>query len=116
MTDSEINRTIAESLEPYGGLVAYRPRPMMGSISKSKAWEADANHEWYARDFMGDPAMRDLLQSKLLEEGWLIMMAFSQTDVVVIQCLFPQRGLNFSLTDTRERIWPLAYLKAKGVK
>jgi hypothetical protein len=121
MTDDEINRAIAESLEPLDTL--RHPRYYSSNWSPMGFWHSDVPHgnalerEWQPRNFLTDPAMRDLLQAKLLEEGWFIRLFNNRaTNQLVTGTFTHPYDSDFELEDTRERIWPLAYLAAKGVR
>ncbi len=106
MTDSEINKTIAESLgwECISKGSNYDEQLPIWKSPDGKLFAKCPN-------FLTDPAARDLLQAKLLEE-WIIGL-YPRKDGL-IRADFTNRGITggFEITDTRERIWALAYLAA----
>jgi hypothetical protein len=60
--------------------------------------------------------MRDLLQQKLLEEGWAIRIEKIPDEDKINIRMVKDGERRFNLTYTRDRIWPLAYLKAHGLE
>ncbi len=111
MTDEQINRTIAESLEPEPRMDAkcWTLRwPMYGTTGiLPKLWRQP-------RNFRADPAMRDLLQAKLLEEGWFITMHHPAGKPLWMQLVKGEVGFDI-YDDTRERIWALAFIRAHNL-
>ncbi len=106
MTDEQISRLLAEHLGMIEG-------PYDVPASGRNVEPGSVMREIKIPNFLTDPAMRDLLQAKLLEEGWNILELHSCPNGIFIKILkgFDQHWF----VDTRERIWALAYLKSKGL-
>jgi hypothetical protein len=77
-------------------------------------------------DFFGDPHYRDVLQAKLLEDGFMITMAWLPDRQIGklkrTNCASMHLGKGigsgereFHIYDTRERIWALAYIRAHNL-
>lgn len=69
-------------------------------------------------NFVTDPAMRDLLQQKLLEEGWRVYVRKESSGVFWIALTHITAGQNESFDiecATRERLWSEAYALAHGL-
>ncbi len=114
MTDEQINRVIAESLEP-------EPATLSLQTLKYWWWEPGGNgpdeDKIWPKDFLHDPAMRDKLQEKLLEEGWVITLVPTSDGIYATFCRYKDRQEQyFKIESTRERIWALAYIRAHGLK
>ena len=107
MTDEQISRLLAEHLGmiegPYDVPASGRnvePRSVMREIK--------------IPNFVTDPAMRDLLQAKLLEEGWKVVMMSKLSSNEF--CLDLRRmGKQAYASGTREHIWPMAFIRAHNL-
>lgn len=66
-------------------------------------------------DFVTDPAMRDLLQEKLLEDLWSLRIQMLQGGYEM-ECESEKYQRAFTvMTATRARLWPEAYALAHGL-
>ncbi len=124
MTDSEINRTIAESLEPNpdapGGSFEYPNQSPLGCWSRSMHEDCVARRTsfgpWHPANFIERSDLRDLLQAKLLEDCVAVSICKLGDEYKLrLSRRVGGKIMRFDFYGTRERIWPLAYLAAKGV-
>jgi hypothetical protein len=113
MTDEQINRTIAESLEPM---------PETLSLHTLKYWwweeggDGPDNDKIWPKDFINDVAMRDLLQAKLLEDCVAVSICKLGDEYKLrLSRRVGGKIVRFDFYDTRERIWPLAFCRAHNL-
>lgn len=71
-------------------------------------------NKWQPRSFITDPAMRDLLQQKLLEEGCKVTIRKLSGDIMILN-IETATFLSYEIKATRERLWPEAFARAKGL-
>ncbi len=128
MTNNEMNLIIAESLEPKP-LHYLRPTEIRGreatSVNESsqRAWKFGpvynafgyvVDYIWEPRDFINDPIMRDLLQEKLLELGWVIEMYVRPSGEIGMRISKDEKDIGLSAP--RGRVWAEAYIKTRQLK
>lgn len=125
-TNEQLDLLLAEYLEPKSTLTSIDCADFDRGVIDEKVISAlgcwyfirDEEPFWRPRAFTGNPAMRDLLQQKLLEEGWVITLckdppAFGNE----IFGVFDHADFDDSikLHTTRERLWPECFARAKGL-
>jgi hypothetical protein len=124
VTDEQINKAIAEHLSMDWSITPHRYRGIDEPLSPClDCGLSDDNsvHDGGCRTedaFIHDPAMRDLLQERLLEQGWIVLtMYMNPNKLVHIEISRDSEGMNsIEFASLRERTWPLAYIKANGLE
>jgi hypothetical protein len=102
--DAELSLKIAE----YLGLVK-GPYPVAG---KWRNVQDGTMTEVKIPNMVTDPAMRDMLQAKLLEDGWRIEMIYLPKTIGFVISLFDGAFMRHRIeADTRERLWAEAAAK-----
>lgn len=119
LSDQDLSRLIAEEIEPIPEVLRF------SGFSKVNCWRLAPNIqvtapepelEWQPRNFVTDPAMRDLLQEKLLEDGLSVTLYPYPKPVKLIQVVLCKGDVELVRLDaTRERLWPEAYALAHGL-
>lgn len=124
LTDDELNLKIAESLEPMPACKPRLPRneefpTPRPDRTTSKYWEfifgdCTKHPGWQPRDFVNDPAMKCLLQSKLIEMRYKVQFWMTRPGTLVGR-LEILSGQVIHVDSTKERFWAEAYAKSKGL-
>jgi hypothetical protein len=130
MTDEQINRAIAESLEPKP---EHRPEEVhyqewahlgftgslhtyVGWESKFKCWVYNGSI-WIPSNFFTDPAARDLLVRKMLEDCVALSICKLGNEYKLrLSRRIGVKIMRFDFYGTYERLPALAYLKAHGLE
>ena len=115
MSNDEINRTIAEFLEPkpIGSQVE-------GSISSGKVWLYVYHREgcegcgWIPRDFCTDPELTVRLMKHFIDEEYHFTF-WPQSDGSVIAHFSDSVSDMIEVRGELNMLFPLAFIKAKGL-
>lgn len=122
LDDISLSRLIAESVEPnpqknphemsVDELSEFTGSPFTynGWFSPKRVWRW-LNGSWQPCNMVTDPAMRDMLQQKLLEEFWKISLFIDLFGLIVGSFDHAIKD-SFELTATRERLWAESFAKA----
>ena len=120
MTDAEISLVIAEFLEPKTGLA--HPRSYISKAGHDKlsspeeCWTMHfspiSGYKWQPRDMVNDPAMRDMLQEKLLRDGWTITLLASGDGAICGNFSPNSPEPSFMICTKRELLWAEAFIRA----